>query len=512
MYRQARYDRKLILERGGGTDFSLPAEEESPVPEEMRREELELPNVPEREVVKHYTNLSQMNFGVDNGFYPLGSCTMKYNPKYADRLASLTQVTDLHPYQPEETLQGALRLMYGLQESLAEIGGMDAVSLQPAAGAHGEFTGMLLAKAYHTHNEGSRDEVIIPDTAHGTNPASAAMAGFEVIEIPSTDDGCVDLDALESAISEDTAAFMITNPNTLGIFEHEVIEMADIVHDYGALLYYDGANLNAVMGYTNPGMMDFDIMHFNLHKTFATPHGGGGPGAGPVGVAEELTPFLPIPRIVEHNGQYSLDYDRPLSIGKVRSFYGNFAVLVRAYAYILRKGGNGLKKVTERAVLNSNYLKEKLKQEYDVPFKDLKKHEFVASAKGLKEKGVRALDVGKAILDYGMHAPTIYFPSLVEEALMIEPTETENRETLDQYARAMICIANEDPEAIRSAPESTSSSRVDEVYAARKAYLSWRTVKREGGEALARAREMADEVDCQQCQSLTCSLKPTEED
>lgn len=513
MFRQARYDRKLILERGGGTDFSLPClDEEDPVPETMKREKLDLPDVPEREVVKHYTNLSQMNFGVDNGFYPLGSCTMKYNPKYADRLASLPQVTDLHPYQPEETLQGALRLMYELQESLAEIGGMDEVTLQPAAGAHGEFTGMLLAKAYHAHNDESREEVIIPDTAHGTNPASAAMAGFEVIEIPSGDDGCVDLEALESAVSEDTAAFMLTNPNTLGIFEHEVMEIADMVHNAGALLYYDGANLNAVMGYTNPGMMDFDIMHFNLHKTFATPHGGGGPGAGPVGVVKELAPFLPVPRIIQDGDKYSLDYDRPQSIGKVRSLYGNFAVFVRAYAYILREGGDGLKRVTERAVLNSNYLKERLKQEYEIPFKELKKHEFVASAKGLKEREVRALHVGKAILDYGMHAPTIYFPSLVEEALMIEPTETETKETLDRYAKAMICIANEEPEKVKSAPQSASSTRVDEVYAARKAYLSWKTVKEEGKEAMDKARRMAEKADCQQCESLTCSLRPPEED
>ena len=344
----------------------------------------DLPNVPERAVVKHYINLSQMNFGVDNGLYPLGSCTMKYNPKYCDPLAALPSVTSVHPYQEEETVQGSLRLIYELERALCKISGMDAVTLQPAAGAQGEFTGMLIAKAYH-ENGGTRNEVIVPDTAHGTNPSSAAMAGFNVIEIPSNSDGCVDLDALRSVLSERTAAFMITNPNTLGIFEDRIQEMARLVHESGALLYYDGANFNAILGHTSPGLMDFDIVHFNLHKTFATPHGGGGPGAGPVGVRAHLEPFLPVPRVMKMGDRYQLDYERQDSIGKVRSFYGNFAVLVRAYAYILRQGGDGLREVSQRAVLNSNYLRQRLQGVYELPYRELRKHEFVVSAKRLTD-------------------------------------------------------------------------------------------------------------------------------
>ncbi|MDD1746823.1 MAG: aminomethyl-transferring glycine dehydrogenase subunit GcvPB, partial [Methanomassiliicoccales archaeon] len=449
MYQQAKHDRRLIMEKDGSSDYDVPfahdaREIDDFAPPSLLREDLDLPSMPEREVVKHYVNLSQMNFCVDNGLYPLGSCTMKFNPKYADVLSAMPTVTCVHPYQDEESVQGSLELMYRLERALCEISGMDAVTLQPAAGAHGEFTGMLLAKAYHDKSGELRDQVVVPDSAHGTNPSSAAMAGFEVIEIPSGQDGCVDLEALKAAVSDRTAAFMVTNPNTLGIFESQIREIASIVHDVGALLYYDGANLNAVMGKTSPGAMDFDIVHFNLHKTFATPHGGGGPGAGPVGVRERLIPFLPVPRVVLHEGRYRLDYDHPDSIGKVRMFYGNFAVLVRAYSYILRKGADGLQKASERAVLNSNYLKDKLKDVYDLPYKELRKHEFVVSCKHLKEeKGIRALDVGKRLLDYGYHAPTIYFPSLVEEALMIEPTETETKQTLDQFAEVMRKIALE---------------------------------------------------------------------
>ncbi len=425
-----------------------------------------------------------MNYGVDNGLYPLGSCTMKFNPKYADYLTSLPSVNCIHPYQAEETVQGALQIMYELEQALCEISGMDAVTLQPAAGAHGEFTGMLLTKAFHASRGEDRDEVVIPDSAHGTNPASAAMAGYRVVEIPSSKDGIVDLEALKAAMSERTAALMITNPNTLGIFEEEIQEIASTVHRAGALLYYDGANLNAVMGRTTPGKMDFDIVHFNLHKTFATPHGGGGPGAGPVGVKERIAPFLPTPRIVVRDSKYTLDYDRPESIGKVRSFYGNFAVLVRAYAYILRMGGDGLKNASDRAVLNSNYLKKQLMDVYPLPFRELRKHEFVVSAKPLKEqRGIRALDIAKRLLDYGYHAPTIYFPSLVEEALMIEPTETETKETLDEFAAVMKRIAAEDPELVRSAPHNTAVGKVDEVYAAKEAILSYRAYKRRGAGA-----------------------------
>ena len=481
MYRQARYERRLIMEKDGKSDFDLPFDDEGRgledyAPSELIRPELDLPSLPEREVVKHYINLSQMTFGIDNGMYPLGSCTMKFNPKYADVLASLSTVQNIHPYQDEETVQGALQLMYELERALCEISGMDAITLQPAAGAHGEFTGMLLTKAYHAKSGEQRTEVVVPDSAHGTNPASAAMAGFEVIEIPSSDEGRVDVEALKAAVSEKTAAFMITNPNTLGIFESDIREIARIVHEAGALLYYDGANLNAVMGRTTPGIMDFDIVHFNLHKTFATPHGGGGPGAGPVGVRERLLPFLPVPRIVKKDGKFHLDYDQPDSIGKVRAFYGNFAVLVRAYAYILRKGGDGLRAASDGAVLNSNYLKHQLKDVYPLPYGDLRKHEFVVSAKKLKEeKGIRAFDVAKRLLDFGYHAPTVYFPGLVEEALMIEPTETETKESLDEFAAVMRRIALEDdPQTVREAPHNAAVKRVDEVYAAKEAILSWR--------------------------------------
>ncbi|MCX6651281.1 MAG: aminomethyl-transferring glycine dehydrogenase subunit GcvPB [Methanomassiliicoccales archaeon] len=483
-YRQARYDEPLIFELKGENDFCLTSEEEVKIPEGMARESLCLPDLPEREVVRHYVNLSQMNYGVDNGMYPLGSCTMKYNPKYADKLSSLSTVTSVHPCQDEDSIQGALQLLRELEKALCAISGMDAVTLQPAAGAHGEFTGMLLAKAYHTANDQQRTEVIIPDSAHGTNPASAAMAGFTVIEIPSGPDGCVDLEALKAALSERTAAVMVTNPNTLGLFEKDITKLAELVHGAGALLYYDGANLNAIMGMTSPGIMNFDIVHFNLHKTFATPHGGGGPGAGPVGVKAFLEPYLPIPRIKSEDGKYRLDYEKSDSIGKVRSLYGNFAVLVRAYAYIMVNGGDGLKEVSQKAVLNSNYLKSKVVGTYEMPFAQLRKHEFVISAKTLaKEKGVHATDVAKALLDRGFMTPTIYFPSLVEEALMIEPTETESKETLDRYAQALIDIATGDPADAKASPRNTSISRVDEVYAAKELILSWRIYQRKGGKA-----------------------------
>ncbi|HUT27884.1 MAG TPA: aminomethyl-transferring glycine dehydrogenase subunit GcvPB [Methanomassiliicoccales archaeon] len=481
-YRQARYDEPLIFELLGENDFCLMSEDEENVPESMRRETLCLPDLPEREVVRHYVNLSQMNFGVDNGIYPLGSCTMKYNPKYADLLSSLPTVTSVHPCQDEDSLQGALHLMFELEKCLCAISGMDAVTLQPAAGAHGEFTGMLLTKAYHSANNQQRDEVIVPDSAHGTNPASAAMAGYTVVEVPSGPDGCVDLEALKASLSERTAAVMVTNPNTLGLFEKDIGTLAEMVHEAGALLYYDGANLNAIMGMTTPGIMDFDIVHFNLHKTFATPHGGGGPGAGPVGVRKFLEPFLPVPRIVSAEGKYALEFDRIDSIGKVRSLYGNFAVLVRAYAYILAKGGDGLKEVSQKAVLNSNYLKSRVVGTYEMPFAELRKHEFVISARRLaKEKGIHASDIAKALLDRGFMTPTIYFPSLVEEALMIEPTETESKETLDKYAQALLDIANGDPEDIKSAPHNTAVGRVDEVYAAKELILSWRIYQRKQG-------------------------------
>ncbi len=477
MYRQARYDTRTVFELGGSSDpcIRLKKDLEDAVPQGMMRKGLCLPEAPEREVVKHYVNLSQRNFSVDNGLYPLGSCTMKYNPKFADALVSMPSVASIHPYQDEDTVQGAMQLLHRLELALCAISDMDAVTLQPAAGAHGEFTGMLIAKAYHRANGQDRTEVIIPNSAHGTNPASAAMAGYGVLEIPSNIEGCADIEALKNAVSHKTAAFMITNPNTLGIFEDQIREIADIVHDSGALLYYDGANFNAILGMTSPGKMNFDIMHFNLHKTFATPHGGGGPGAGPVGVRQHLEKFLPVPRIIEQGGKYRFDYDLPDSIGKVRAFHGNFAVLVRAYAYILKHGGGGLKEISQVAVLNSNYLKGRLSEEFDLPYRPLRKHEFVISAKKQsKERNVKALDIAKRLLDYGYMSPTIYFPSLVEEALMIEPTETETKETLDRFAETLIRIAKEDPEIVHAAPTNTSVGRVDELYAAHELILTWR--------------------------------------
>ena len=449
------------------------------LPENVVRKELNIPDLAERDVIKHFINLSQMNFGVDNGLYPLGSCTMKYNPKVCDEIAAMSSVTDIHPLQDPSTIQGALRLMHELEQMLCEIGGVDAVTLQPAAGADGEFTGMHIVRAFHEENdEGEkRREVILPDTAHGTNPASAAMVGYDVLELPSKD-GCVDVEALKSAVSKDTAAFMLTNPNTLGLFEKDVCEIAGILHDAGALLYYDGANLNAILGKTSPGKMDFDIVHFNLHKTFATPHGGGGPGAGPVGVKRRLEGFLPIPRIVKKGQTYLLDYDRPDSIGKVRAFFGNYAVLVRAYSYIRMLGGRGLTSVSENAVLNSNYVKERLRDYFELPFGTLRKHEFVLSGRPLKVKGLRTIDFAKRLLDYGFHAPTIYFPVIVEEALMIEPTETETKETLDRFVEACRTIVSEDPELLHSAPHNTARRRLDEARAARDMIFSWRAYEK----------------------------------
>jgi glycine dehydrogenase subunit 2 len=478
-YHQAVHDVPILFE---GCETPAPGERFDPtlggwLPASLVRHELDIPDLPERDVVQHFVNLSQMNFGVDNGLYPLGSCTMKYNPKVCDEVVGMRTVADIHPLQDPSTIQGALRLMYELEKMLCEIGGLDAVTLQPAAGAHGEFTGMHLVKAFHEANGERRKEVIVPDTAHGTNPASAAMVGYDVLELPSKD-GCVDVEAVKSSVSKDTAAFMLTNPNTLGLFEKDVCEIAGILHDAGALLYYDGANLNAIMGKTSPGKMDFDIVHFNLHKTFATPHGGGGPGAGPVGVKKRLEEFLPVPRITKQGEEYLLDYDLPKSIGKVRAFFGNFAVLVRAYTYIRMQGGKGLVSVSENAVLNSNYLMERLKGSFELPYGQLRKHEFVLSGRPLKAKGLRTLDFAKRLLDYGYHAPTIYFPLIVEEALMIEPTETESRETLDKFVDACEQILKEDPELLKSAPRNTARRRLDEAKAARDMIFSWKAYQK----------------------------------
>jgi len=474
-FRQAYWEEPILLEKHSRPDE--PVDLAGLIPAKLQREHLGIPNLAEHDVVRHFTRLSQMNFGIDTGFYPLGSCTMKFNPKFTEELAALPTVARIHPDQDESTVQGALRLLYELQHILATIAGMDAVTLQPAAGAQGEHTGLLLAQAYHRDRGEERHQVILPDTAHGTNFASAGMLGFEIVEIPSKD-GRVDLKALESAAGKKTLAFMLTNPNTLGIFEEHVLDIAEVVHGAGGLLYYDGANFNAILGRTSPGKMNFDIVHFNLHKTFTTPHGGGGPGAGPVGVKKPLEQFLPVP-LVQVNGRgYHLDYDRPKSIGKVRAWYGNFALLVRAYAYILRMGGNGLQEVSEHAVLNANYILHRLKGVLDVPFGGLRKHEFVASASRLAAKGVRTVDIAKRLMDYGYHPPTVYFPHLVEEALMIEPTETETKETLDGFVDALTKIVNEDPGLLHSAPHNTSVRRVDEVRAAREPILSARMVGR----------------------------------
>lgn len=434
------------------------------------REKCGLPSLGELEVMRHYKELSDRNFCIEKGFYPLGSCTMKYNPKVNELLASLEGYTNLHPLMDDESSQGALHLMYNLQESLKKITGMDAVTLQPAAGAHGELTGMMIIKKYFEHKNDLRKKVIIPDSAHGTNPASAHMCGFDIVSVKSNEKGQVDIDALKKVLDKDVAAIMMTNPNTLGIFEENVLEISRLLHENGSLLYYDGANFNAIMGYTNPKLMGFDVVHLNLHKTFATPHGGGGPGAGPVGVVEELKQFLPAPVISFDGEKYFRDYNIKNSIGSVKSFYGNFGVLVRAYAYILMMGSN-LKNATEDAVLNANYLKEKLKKYYDLPYDEPCMHEFVLSGELQKQKyGVTTLNIAKRLMDCNTHPPTVYFPLIVHEAMMIEPTESETKLRLDEFVDIMIKIAKEaeeNPEKILSAPHNTPVKRVDETLAAR---------------------------------------------
>lgn len=448
------------------------------VPQEyIREEEAALPEVSELDIMRHYTALSRRNHGLDSGFYPLGSCTMKYNPKINENVARFNGFAHLHPLQDESSVQGALELMYDLQEHLTEITGMDAVTLQPAAGAHGEWTGLMLIRAYHeAKGDTARTKVIVPDSAHGTNPASAVVAGFEAVTVKSNEKGLVDLEDLRKVVGPDTAALMLTNPNTLGLFEEQILEMAEIVHEAGGKLYYDGANLNAVLSKARPGDMGFDVVHLNLHKTFTGPHGGGGPGSGPVGVKAELIPFLPKPVVAKSGERYFLDYDRPLSIGRVKPFYGNFGINVRAYTYIRSMGPDGLKAVTEYAVLNANYMMRRLAPYYDLPFDKHCKHEFVLSGKRQKKLGVRTLDIAKRLLDFGYHPPTIYFPLNVEECMMIEPTETESKETLDSFIEAMIQIAKEaeeNPEIVQEAPHTTVVGRLDETQAARKPVLRY---------------------------------------
>ncbi len=435
-----------------------------------------LPELTEPELVRHFVNLSTQNMSVDTHFYPLGSCTMKYNPKRNERLAGLEGFVNLHPYQDESTLQGLLELLWSLQQMLAEIAGLPAVSLQPAAGAQGELTALLVAAAHFRALGQRRVKVLTPDSAHGTNPASAAMAGFEAVTVKSTAGGVVDMADLEAKLDETVAVLMITNPNTLGIFDKQIGDIAQRVHRAGGLIYLDGANMNAILGEARPGDFGADMMHFNPHKTFSGPHGGGGPGAGPIAVNATLAPYLPVP-LVERTpqGSFRLAYDRPLSIGRVRSFFGNVGVLIRAYCYLRTHGAAGLRRVSENAVLNANYLLSKVKHIFSVPQGDRCMHEFVASAARLKsERGVSAMDVAKRLLDYGFHAPTVYFPPIVKEAMMIEPTETETKETLDAFAQTLFRISEEPADLLHDAPHTTSISRPDEVRAARQAVVIWR--------------------------------------
>lgn len=480
-----KYTKNIIeLSVAGRKGYSLPPldvekkEVNKAIPEKyLRQSSVDLPEVNEVDVIRHFTKLSNKNYGLDAGFYPLGSCTMKYNPKINEEVAGIPGFATLHPHQEESTIQGALQVMYELQNMLAEVSGMDAVTLQPAAGAHGEMVGLLLIKAYHEdRGDTKRKKIIVPDSAHGTNPSSASVAGFEVVEIKSNEDGSVNLDNLKEELNDEVAGLMLTNPSTLGLFEKNIKEIADLVHEAGGLLYYDGANMNAIMSKSRPGDMGFDVMHFNLHKTFSTPHGGGGPGSGPVGMKSHLLPFAPLPMAAKDGERYFLDYDMPKSIGKVKDFFGHFAIYLRAYVYILTLGRDGLKEASEMAVLNANYMMTKLKEHYKLPIDTICKHEFVLSGLQDKSDHVTTLDVAKRILDYGFHAPTIYFPLNIPEAIMIEPTETESKTTLDEFIEAMIAIAKEakeDPELVKSAPHHTQISRVDEVRAARTPIITW---------------------------------------
>ncbi len=475
MFRQASYDEVLLKDIMSGTTYRFPEIEDNPgdfVPESLLRKSINLPDVAEYDVVRHFTRLSEMNYSVDNGIYPLGSCTMKFNPKYADAIASNPLFRDIHPLRPEKTVQGNLRIMYELQEYLKAISDMDAVSLQPLAGAQGEFTGILLVKKYFEEKGLSelKKEIIIPDSAHGTNPASAAMGGFDVIEIPSAPDGTVDLDALQAAVTERTAAFMITNPNTLGIFDPKIEKIAEIIHDAGALLYYDGANFNAILGITSPGLMGFDIVHFNLHKTFATPHGGGGPGGAPVGVKKNLEKYLPSPIVAKDGDRYYFKDTGQESIGAVAPYFGSFIVSLRAWSYIRFHGGDGLRNISKRAVLNTNYLENLISYSYEPSHSAPKKHEVVVST---SKTGKRAMDVAKFILDSGMHPPTVYFPLIVKEAMMIEVTETVSKDDLDRYAAVMLDALQHDAEELEQKPLNAHASRIDEVRAARDLKLKW---------------------------------------
>ncbi len=498
-FRQAKWTEPLIFEMQNSKQSSsfyppisleMEANVRNHIPNHLKRtDKPNLPRLSEVEVVRHFTRLSQMSFGVDTGFYPLGSCTMKYNPKIGDLLASLDKVHWVHPHQPEDTMQGTLEIMYKLAQALSQITGTNKVSLQPAAGAHGELLGTLIIRAFHRRNGElfQRDEIIVPDSAHGTNPASAVMAGFKAVVVPSNKDGCIDIELLKAVVSKKTAGIMLTNPNTLGIFEKDVLEITRLIHEAGGLAYYDGANLNALLGKIKPGEMGFDVVHVNLHKTFSTPHGGGGPGGGPIGVKDKLKDFLPIPTVeLDSSGRYRLNYDLPYSIGKISAFYGNFEAFVRAYVYILLAGFDGLERASNMAVLNANYLASKLSsiRGFEIPFgRGRLKHEFVMSCSKLKfDTGVSAKNVAKRLLDYGVHSPTIYFPSIVNEALMIEPTETESIDEMNKFIEIMAEISHEaytNAKITLGAPYNTACNPVDEVKAShpRTMCLSWRMHK-----------------------------------
>ena len=468
------------ISQPGKVGCSLPHLDVPPAelpPKELLRQEFELPEVSEVELVRYFTALSKLNYGVDTGFYPLGSCTMKYNPKWHEDVAKLPGFTSIHPYQPEESVQGALQLMFELQEYLAEITGMNATSLVPMAGAHGEFTGLLMVKTYHQdRGDNARKKILLTDSSHGTNPASAAMCGFEIGIVASDNEGNVDMKSLETIMNEEVAALTLTMPTTLGLFDPQIIDISQLVHERGGLLGCDGANLNAFLGRVKLGELGYDYAQLNLHKTFSTPHGGGGPGSGPVCAKENLIDFLPSPLVTKNKGKYAF-ISPAKSIGRIGNFYGNFGVMAKAYAYLRSLGAEGLKEVSNNAVLNANYLKEKLKAYYYLPYDRTCMHEVVFSGKRQKAKGIRTLDIAKRLLDYGLHPPTIYFPLIVDEAFMIEPTETESKETLDGYIEAMKEIArdvDENPEILHTAPHNTPVRRLDEVRAARQPDLCWR--------------------------------------
>lgn len=459
--------------------FDVPEADPSRLlPKKMLRDDIDgFPDVSEIDIVRHYTRLSQWNFGVDTGFYPLGSCTMKYNPKVNEDMARLPGLSLLHPYQPEDLSQGALQLMHELEAYLAEISGMDAVTLQPSAGAHGELCGLLMIAAYFKAKGKPRTKIIIPDTAHGTNPASSHLAGFKVVPVKSEGKGVLTAEAIKAVMDTDTAALMLTNPNTIGLFERNIKEIAEVVHKKGGFVYCDGANLNAIMGLMKLGEMGVDVVQFNLHKTFSTPHGGGGPGSGPVGVKKALEPFLPMPRVKKSGKKYKLDFNRPKTIGRMKSFYGNFSIMVRAYTYIRRMGAEGLKRASTMAILNANYMKENLRGTYQLAYDEPCMHECVFSDRNQLGYGISTMDIAKRLIDYGYHPPTVYFPLVVHGAIMIEPTETETVETLDRFIDVMKVIAEEaktNPELLKNAPANTKVRRVDETRAAREPVLRWK--------------------------------------